>query len=216
LCELEGRLSCKNRRRLGPTLFDLALSATLLASSTRGAAFVWGQDPTPWCLIAELAMSALALVVAVLILRRGRAEREPSVTTTTAALPTVVLGAVVTTSVPITAWGPSSCMAVGVGAVLAAWAFLTLSTSFAILPARRTTVTAGPYRVIRHPGYAGELLMLFGCVVASEQFAVAALWVIALALIHPRMRAEELTMGECPRYRAYLSATRYRLVPGVY
>lgn len=48
------------------------------------------------------------------------------------------------------------------GLALALWGMLTLDRSFAVTPAKRKLVSDGPYRVLRHPIYTGEILSLAG------------------------------------------------------
>ena len=75
----------------------------------------------------------------------------------------------------------------------------------------------GPYRIVRHPGYAGYFLDLPGIVLA-----LASLWaivpvVLALAITVVRTSLEDRTLqDELPGYRDYAKRTRFRLIPGVY
>jgi protein-S-isoprenylcysteine O-methyltransferase Ste14 len=76
---------------------------------------------------------------------------------------------------------------------------------------------SGPYRLIRHPGYAGNILPLVGIVLAlsSEWTLIPA----AVALIIAVMRTvlEDRTLQEeLPGYREYAQRVRYRLIPWVY
>lgn len=80
-----------------------------------------------------------------------------------------------------------------------------------------TVCDTGPYRIVRHPGYAGLLLTLPGTVLA-----LASLWTIvpagiALIVAVVRTALEDRTLQqELPGYREYTQRTRWRLVPGVY
>jgi protein-S-isoprenylcysteine O-methyltransferase Ste14 len=77
-------------------------------------------------------------------------------------------------------------------------------------------VRHGPYRVIRHPSYAGMLLAHVGWVVV---FCNAASVLILLALFLPaivrRIRVEERLLLELSEYRQYASQ-RKRLLPGIW
>ncbi len=90
---------------------------------------------------------------------------------------------------------------------------LALGRCFGVLPEVRGLVTAGPYRVVRHPVYLGELGACAGLLVAAPSFwnaGVAALFVGAQAV---RMRLEESALAEeFPEYAAYAAATP-RIVP---
>ena len=78
-------------------------------------------------------------------------------------------------------------------------------------------VSSGPYRWVRHPGYAGALLTYL----ATPPFLDAA-WAylpvafIAVALV-VRTRLEDRTLQEeLAGYREYARRVRYRLLPGVW
>jgi protein-S-isoprenylcysteine O-methyltransferase Ste14 len=75
----------------------------------------------------------------------------------------------------------------------------------------------GPYRFVRHPGYAGNIFPPFGIVLA-----LGSLWTLipaAMALIITVIRTilEDRTLQEeLPGYRDYARRVRYRLIPGLY
>jgi protein-S-isoprenylcysteine O-methyltransferase Ste14 len=75
----------------------------------------------------------------------------------------------------------------------------------------------GSYRVVRHPGYAGSMLALFGIV-----FALGSVWtlipaMVALIITVTRTVFEDQTLiEELPGYRDYARRVRYRLFPGIY
>jgi protein-S-isoprenylcysteine O-methyltransferase Ste14 len=76
---------------------------------------------------------------------------------------------------------------------------------------------SGPYRIVRHPGYAGNVLALPGIVLAF-----GSLWTLvpaAVALIVAVIRTvleDETLQEELPGYREYARRVRYRLIPGIY
>ena len=76
---------------------------------------------------------------------------------------------------------------------------------------------SGPYRFVRHPGYAGNIPPLFGIILAlgSEWALIPA--VVALIITVIRTALEDQTLQEeLPGYRDYTRLVRYRLIPGVY
>jgi protein-S-isoprenylcysteine O-methyltransferase Ste14 len=85
---------------------------------------------------------------------------------------------------------------------------LTLGRCFGVLPEVRGLVREGPYRVVRHPVYLGELGAFAGLVLAAPttwNLVVAALFAAAQAV---RMRLEERALAaEFPEYAAYALAT---------
>src|SRR5947209_4734543 len=66
-----------------------------------------------------------------------------------------------------------------VGAYVGLWSLLRLRRAFSIVPQARTLVTAGPYRIVRHPVYSSYLLQYGGVALShlNPAFAVAfVLW----------------------------------------
>lgn len=106
------------------------------------------------------------------------------------------------------------------GLALRAWSMRTLGRSYSrTLRAddRQAVVDAGPYSLIRHPGYAGSLMVWAGFGLASRSSAVLAL---AAALLGPAYRrrivAEEALLSrELPSYSGYAAQTK-RLIPFVW
>jgi protein-S-isoprenylcysteine O-methyltransferase len=107
------------------------------------------------------------------------------------------------------------------GLALRWWASVVLGrfyTSTLRLAEDQQVVDRGPYRLVRHPGYAGVLLLWLGAGLASKNWlsAVITATVMAVAYAH-RIRSEEsmllTTFGE--RYRNYMAST-WRLIPWVF
>ena len=75
----------------------------------------------------------------------------------------------------------------------------------------------GPYQFVRHPGYAGNILPLFGIVLA-----LGSLWTLipaAVATIISVIRTvleDQTLQEELLGYRDYAQRVRYRLIPGIY
>ncbi|HEV8716429.1 MAG TPA: isoprenylcysteine carboxylmethyltransferase family protein [Candidatus Binatia bacterium] len=75
-------------------------------------------------------------------------------------------------------------------------------------------IETGPYRVVRHPMYAGALLLFLAAPLALGSFW-ALLFVVPLStMVVLRLIDEERFLSEhLPGYTAYCQKTRYRLVP---
>jgi protein-S-isoprenylcysteine O-methyltransferase Ste14 len=77
-----------------------------------------------------------------------------------------------------------------------------------------TVAKGGPYRYVRHPGYAGAIIAGL-----ATPFLLGSLWalipaVISATLYVVRTGLEDRTlMKELPGYREYAQQTRYRLLP---
>lgn len=93
---------------------------------------------------------------------------------------------------------------------------LVLGRCFGILPDVRGLVTRGPYRLVRHPLYLGELTAVLGIVLGSRNPLWAGVaWLACLSLQLARMGYEERNIrAEFPEYAEYAARTK-RLVPGV-
>jgi protein-S-isoprenylcysteine O-methyltransferase Ste14 len=76
---------------------------------------------------------------------------------------------------------------------------------------------SGPYRVVRHPGYAGNMLALPGMVLALSSMWTLVPAAVALIIAVIRTTLEDQTLQhELPGYRDYARRVRYRLIPGIY
>jgi protein-S-isoprenylcysteine O-methyltransferase Ste14 len=78
-------------------------------------------------------------------------------------------------------------------------------------------VTDGPYRVVRHPGYAGALVTgLATPIVLGSLWALVAGGVLGLLLVVRTALEDKTLHEELLGYTEYAQRTRYRLVPGVW
>ena len=76
---------------------------------------------------------------------------------------------------------------------------------------------SGPYRIVRHPGYAGNILALPGIVMALGSVWTIIPVIVALIIAVIRTALEDKTLQEeLPGYRDYVRRVRYRLIPGVF
>ena len=102
------------------------------------------------------------------------------------------------------------------GTVFAICAGLVLGRSISILPEARRLVTWGPYALVRHPLYLGEIIAIVG--VALQYLSAWALLLLALvcAIQFRRIKNEERVLLQAfPEYADYMAHTPC-LVPGVY
>jgi|CZKI01.1.fsa_nt_gi protein-S-isoprenylcysteine O-methyltransferase len=93
--------------------------------------------------------------------------------------------------------------------------FFTVDVSVA---ADHKVVDSGPYRLIRHPSYAGALIAFLGLGICSENLVSALVLVLPITLAFLRRIAiEEEAMREAlgGEYLAYAARTK-RLIPWVY
>jgi protein-S-isoprenylcysteine O-methyltransferase len=79
-------------------------------------------------------------------------------------------------------------------------------------------LASGPYRLLRHPGYAGLLLAWVGAGLATANWAVASAVTILMVVAYSyRIAAEEAMLVSAfgSRYEEYMART-WRLIPYVY
>jgi protein-S-isoprenylcysteine O-methyltransferase Ste14 len=204
--------------------------AAILFSSSGSLNWIWA-----WAYLGVglgiLVINALVLP-AELIAERGQpgnnVKRWDRLLTTLAGLPTL--------GVPIVAgldgrfaWSPQLAPLIhltglaffALGQGLFSWAMASnkyFSTAVRIQMDRGHAVaTSGPYRHVRHPGYAGFAVSFLG-----TSLALGSLWAIIPAgliacLLVVRTALEDRTLqDELPGYRDYAQRVRYRLLPGIW
>ena len=78
-------------------------------------------------------------------------------------------------------------------------------------------ITTGPYRFVRHPGYAGVLLGVLASPLALGSWLSGIPMLIVAALILRRRLMEDRFLHEQLKgYPAYAADVRYRVLPGVF
>ena len=98
------------------------------------------------------------------------------------------------------------------------WSFRTLGRYFTIdvmTSADQPVITTGPYRLVRHPSYAGLLLVFAGIgIMFANWLSLGALTLLPLLGLMHRIRVEEAalsaTLGEA--YRSYARSHK-RIIP---
>ena len=110
----------------------------------------------------------------------------------------------------------ASLLLIIVGTGLAICVVLVLGRSISLLPEARRLVTRGPYALVRHPLYLGEIIAVAG--VTLQYLSSWALLLMGLVCVFQlqRIKYEELVLSQMfPEYRDYMARTD-RLVPGMY
>lgn len=91
-----------------------------------------------------------------------------------------------------------------------------LGRSFGMVAANRGVKIAGPYRIVRHPMYAGYTITHVGLLLAMPSLLNAALYALALAFQVIRTLREEAVLMQSQDYRNFAARVRYRLLPGIF
>jgi protein-S-isoprenylcysteine O-methyltransferase Ste14 len=110
---------------------------------------------------------------------------------------------------------------ISVGYAFAAWALVENRFFYSVVCIQtdrgHVVCDSGPYRFVRHPGYAGNILGLFGIVLAlgSVWALIPATLASIIAVIRTALEDQTL-QAELPGYRDYAGRVRYRLIPAIY
>lgn len=110
---------------------------------------------------------------------------------------------------------------ISLGYVFAAWALAANRFFYSVVTVQTNrghiVCDTGPYRFVRHPGYAGNIFPLFGIVLALGSVWTLIPVVVASIISVIRTVLEDRTLQEeLPGYRDYARRVRYRLIPGIF
>lgn len=170
-----------------------------------------------WWLPAIGGISAINGLIAVLFLLRRPVLVLGTPAQLASCLPTMIgFALALRLAPPLESWPWHAHALFAAAALLTIAAFLRLGTSFGVLPALRQTVDRGPYAIIRHPAYAGELLMAVACFSSGPSLLAASAWLLLLPGVLWRIAAEEAVLSRAADYQAYCQRVRWRLAPGVW
>lgn len=104
----------------------------------------------------------------------------------------------------------------GLGVLLAVIGLGALGRSFGIVAADRGIVTSGPYRVVRHPMYAAQIVSQIGYLIQSPRLWNVSVLVVVWLCQVARIMAEERLLAMDAQYHRLMEHTRWRLVPGLW
>jgi protein-S-isoprenylcysteine O-methyltransferase Ste14 len=78
-------------------------------------------------------------------------------------------------------------------------------------------IMTGPYRWLRHPGYAGALVTYWATpVLLDSSWTFIPVALLTLVLIVRTALEDRTLQAELPGYKEYARITRYRLLPGIW
>ncbi len=78
-------------------------------------------------------------------------------------------------------------------------------------------VSTGPYRIVRHPGYAGGMLgYLFIPPLLDSLWAWIPTLLLCVVMVVRTALEDKTLQAELPGYKEFAQKTRYRLLPGVW
>ena len=117
---------------------------------------------------------------------------------------------------PVTALLIAGVVLVMLGNIGQAVAKLALARSFGIAPANRGIKVSGPYRLVRHPMYAGYLVVHIGVLLMMPLPMNLVIYAIGWSAQVRRILAEEVLLRHDAAYRAYMAEVTWRLIPGLF
>jgi protein-S-isoprenylcysteine O-methyltransferase Ste14 len=80
-----------------------------------------------------------------------------------------------------------------------------------------TVISTGPYRYVRHPLYAGALILFLGTpLLLGSWYGLLLLPVPIAGLVARTLLEEEVLRERLPGYPAYISSVKYRFIPYVW
>jgi protein-S-isoprenylcysteine O-methyltransferase Ste14 len=102
------------------------------------------------------------------------------------------------------------------GVAWSLWSMHSLGTNLSVIAQARGVADRGPYRWVRHPLYAGEIVSALGLAIAAWSPAAIGLWLTLCAMQGYRaLREEQVLLQALPGYRAYRARTA-TLLPGIF
>ena len=102
------------------------------------------------------------------------------------------------------------------GTTWSVWSLRYLGRNLSVIAQARGVADRGPYRIVRHPLYAGEIVSALGLALAAGTAPAFALWVsLILMQSYRAFREEQVLLQALPGYREYRARTA-ALVPGLF
>jgi protein-S-isoprenylcysteine O-methyltransferase Ste14 len=114
-----------------------------------------------------------------------------------------------------------SALILALGYGVAVWAMVVNRFFSAVariqLDRGQTVVTTGPYRIVRHPSYAGGLVASLALpLMLNALWALLPTVAIVIVLIIRTALEDKMLREELPGYGDYAEKTAYRLIPGLW
>jgi protein-S-isoprenylcysteine O-methyltransferase Ste14 len=116
-----------------------------------------------------------------------------------------------------TLWGVRAGFVLQVaGLILVIGSLVALGRSFGFVAADRGVATRGPYAAVRHPVYAGYLVIQAGYLAQAVSWRNLAVLIFVTACNIGRIIAEEKVLSGSSAYLNYRQVVRFRLIPGLW
>jgi protein-S-isoprenylcysteine O-methyltransferase Ste14 len=200
-----------------PAVFAIAAASTgVHAAGNLGHALT--QPTTRAWLVALYGVLRTGVALAFAVFTVGRsAPQQPSRSPIAFAACALAIAAVIAFAGPSTST-PDGVVLAGelIAVVFCVWLLISvlfLGRCFGVLPEARGLVTHGPYRLVRHPVYLGEIGACAGLALAAPSIFNAGVLAVLTSAQAVRMRLEERALTRAfPDYEDYATRTP-RLIP---
>jgi protein-S-isoprenylcysteine O-methyltransferase Ste14 len=108
-----------------------------------------------------------------------------------------------------------------VGYAFSTWAFMENRFFSGVVRIQKDrghhVVSTGPYRIMRHPGYAGAIWMYLATPIFMDSLWAFIPTILLVVVTVIRTSLEDRTLQEeLPGYKEFTQKTRYRLFPGIW
>ena len=166
----------------------------------------------------RITISAIHFVVGVLLIFRAPIRKHARWASVIGSLPGFLIGGFALTLTPAPEdWPIYAQLVFGFGGVLVIMSLFTLGKNFSIFPALRAITQMGLYRFIRHPAYAGELMLIAACCFAAPVALTLLLMAGAIGAVALRILVEEqFLLQATTQYESYSIQVRWRLIPYIW
>ncbi len=207
-------MAVKSNLSQGERLFNVAAALSVFSWAGMGLRDAWlsGGIPT-----VRLCIVLLHVCVGTLFLVRSPLRASATRREIVLVLVSFLGGAVpFVLAPPPHVWPVYAQIPFAAGILLAVLSLSYLGRSFAIMPAVRDIVIRGPFRIVRHPAYAGEILAVASCFIADIWWGSTLAFLVSVAALIVRIRIEESLLSQTAEYRSYSLKVSYRLIPGLW
>jgi protein-S-isoprenylcysteine O-methyltransferase Ste14 len=109
----------------------------------------------------------------------------------------------------------ASSVLIILGTLWTIWSLTALGRCFGLFPEARGLVTSGPYRLVRHPVYLGEIISAAGLLLVKPNAVMVLIFVVFVGLQYWRAVFEERALSRVfPREYATYARRVPQLIPG--